>query len=142
MKIICPKECKERMSQGESIEIIDVRENYEYEQCNIGSIHIPMSEIIERNNELSSAGHLVIMCRTGKRAAAGGMVPADTSYGQWLARPENKTLKIETLGKEKARYFDRLTRKHGARDAMAKLVRNDGSELTLPDLRRRYGKLD
>ena len=78
----------------------------------------------------------------GKRAAAGGMVPADQSYGQWLARPENKARKIEALGKEKARYFDRLTRKHGARDAMAKLVRDDGSELTLQDLRRRYGKLD
>ena len=78
----------------------------------------------------------------GKRAAAGGMVPADTSYGQWLARPENKARKIEALGKEKAKYFDRLTRKHGARDAMAKLVRDDGSELTLQDLRRRYGKLD
>ena len=78
----------------------------------------------------------------GKRAAAGGMVPADTSYGQWLARPENKARKIEALGKEKARYFDRLARKHGARDAMAKLVRDDGSELTLQDLRRRYGKLD
>jgi SPP1 gp7 family putative phage head morphogenesis protein len=78
----------------------------------------------------------------GKRAAAGGMVPADQSYGQWLARPENKARKIEALGKEKARYFDRLARKHGARDAMAKLVRDDGSELTLQDLRRRYGKLD
>jgi SPP1 gp7 family putative phage head morphogenesis protein len=78
----------------------------------------------------------------GKRAAAGGMVPADQSYGQWLSRPENKARKIEALGKEKARYFDRLARKHGARDAMAKLVRDDGSELTLQDLRRRYGKLD
>ena len=78
----------------------------------------------------------------GKRAATGGMVPADQSYGQWLARPENKARKIEALGKEKAKYFDRLARKHGARDAMAKLVRDDGSELTLQDLRRRYGKLD
>jgi hypothetical protein len=32
-----------------------------------------------------------------------------------------------------------LARKHGARDAMAKLVREDGRELTLEQLRRRYG---
>jgi hypothetical protein len=32
-----------------------------------------------------------------------------------------------------------LTEKYGARDAMAKLVRDDGSELTLDHLRARYG---
>ena len=86
MKIICPKECKERMTQGESIEIIDVRENYEYEQCNIGSLHIPMSEIIERNNELSSSGQLVIMCRTGKRAAAvANLLECETQHQEvWI----------------------------------------------------------
>ena len=36
MKVICPKECKERIAKGENVEI-DVRENYEYEHCNIGS---------------------------------------------------------------------------------------------------------
>ena len=70
MKVICPKECKERIAKGEKVEIVDVRENYEYEHCNIGSLHIPMSEIIERHAELNSDGHLVIMCKTGKRAAA------------------------------------------------------------------------
>tara|TARA_B100001287_G_C22462337_1_gene425627 strand:+ start:158 stop:475 length:318 start_codon:yes stop_codon:yes gene_type:complete len=70
MKVICPKECKERIAQGESIQIIDVREFYEYDQCNIGSIHIPMAEIIERQHEIDVTQQLVIMCRTGKRAAA------------------------------------------------------------------------
>ena len=59
MKVICPKECKERIAKGENVEIVDVRENYEYEHCNIGSLHIPMSEIIERHAELNSDGHLV-----------------------------------------------------------------------------------
>jgi rhodanese-related sulfurtransferase len=70
MKVICPKECKERITQGESIKIVDVREFYEYDQCNIGSKHIPMAEIIERQKELDENDQLVIMCRTGKRAAA------------------------------------------------------------------------
>ena len=70
MKVICPKECKERIANGESIEIVDIRENYEYEQCNIGSRHIPMSEIIERHTELNSDGRVVILCRSGKRAEA------------------------------------------------------------------------
>ncbi len=78
----------------------------------------------------------------GRRAAAGGMVPANESYGQWLSKPENRARKIEALGEERAKYFDRLARKHGPRDAIAKLVRDDGSELTLNDLRRRYGRLN
>ena len=77
----------------------------------------------------------------GKRAAQGGMVPADQSYGQWLAK-QSKATKAEALGKSKVAYFDKLSSKYGPKDAIAKLVRDDGSELTLQDLRRRYGKLD
>lgn len=46
------------------------------------------------------------------------------------------------LGKSKVAYFDKLTQEYGADNAMAKLVRDDGSELTLDQLRRRYGKID
>jgi len=77
----------------------------------------------------------------GKRSAQGGMVPADQSYGQWLAK-QSKATKAEALGKSKVAYFDKLSSKYGPKDAIAKLVRDDGSELSLDDLRRRYGKLD
>ena len=77
----------------------------------------------------------------GKRAAQGGMVPADQSYGQWLAK-QSKATQAEVLGRSKVPYFEKLSAKHGPKDAIAKLVRDDGSELTLQDLRRRYGKLD
>jgi SPP1 gp7 family putative phage head morphogenesis protein len=105
----------------------------------------------------------------GKRASMGGQVPSDMTYGQWLAEPmkgENKDehmlRKAEVFGfsgkrqKEESlsdfydrvrrspahrtsKYFDLLSRKHGPRDAIAKLIRDDGSELTLDDLRKRYG---
>ena len=80
----------------------------------------------------------------GKRAAAGGMVPSDTSYGEWLYDKNSKigrARQAEVLG-SKAPYFRKLSEKYGPRDAIAKLVRNDGSELTLEQLRRRYGRLD
>ena len=106
---------------------------------------------------------------TATRASAGGQVPVNTSYGEWLAKKqEGETAsshllrKAEVFGFEgkkqkdesikdfvernknqpafvKARYFDRLAEKTNARDAMAKLVRDDGSELSLDDLRKRYG---
>jgi SPP1 gp7 family putative phage head morphogenesis protein len=73
-----------------------------------------------------------------KRASMDGQVPADLSYGQWLAKQDAAT-KAEVLGKEKVPYFNLLTEKYGGKDAIAKLVRDDGSELTLEQLRRRYG---
>jgi SPP1 gp7 family putative phage head morphogenesis protein len=73
-----------------------------------------------------------------KRASADGPVPVNMNYGQWLAEQSNK-VKAEVLGPSKVPYFNRLVKKSGARDAMAKLVRDDGSELTLKDLRNRYG---
>ena len=73
-----------------------------------------------------------------KRAAAGGMVPADQTYGQWLAKQDLET-KAKALGASKVPYFNRLADKYGPTDAIAKLVRDDGSELTLDQLRARYG---
>lgn len=73
-----------------------------------------------------------------KRASADGPVPINTSYGQWLKDQPLKTQQ-DVLGPGKVPYFNRLVDKYGARDAMAKLVRDDGSELTLDQLRKRYG---
>ena len=73
-----------------------------------------------------------------KRASADGPVPINTSYGQWL-KDQPLSVQQDVLGPGKVPYFNRLVDKYGARDAMAKLVRDDGSELTLDQLRKRYG---
>jgi len=39
----------------------------------------------------------------------------------------------------KAPYFRKIARKYGAKNAMAKMIREDGSELSLDQLRSRYG---
>ena len=82
----------------------------------------------------------------GKRAASGGMVPSNTNYGQWLAEKQKgetdadlRVRQEKTLGPGKVPYFNRLVDKYGAKNAMARLVRDDGSELTLEQLRSRYG---
>ena len=76
----------------------------------------------------------------GRRAATGGQVPANESYGQWLAKQDLPT-KAKALGANKVAYFDKLAAKYGPKDAIAKLVRDDGSELTLDQLRARYGTI-
>ena len=77
----------------------------------------------------------------GRRASMDGPVPANTTYGQWL-KEQSAQVKGEVLGKEKVRYFDLLSEKYGPQKALAKLVSTDGSELTLDQLRKRYGASD
>ncbi len=74
----------------------------------------------------------------GTRASKDGQVDANINYSQWL-KDQPRSVQEEVLGKDKVVYFNKLAEKHGARDAMAKLVRDDGSELSLDDLRKRYG---
>jgi SPP1 gp7 family putative phage head morphogenesis protein len=82
----------------------------------------------------------------GTRASQGGQVPANQSYGQWLAKKQKGETDADllqrqamALGAGKVQYFRRLSEKYGPQNALAKLVRDDGSELTLDQLRARYG---
>ena len=72
------------------------------------------------------------------RASKDGPVNANINYSQWL-KNQPRSVQEEVLGKDKVPYFNRLAEKYGERNAMAKLVRDDGSELSLDDLRKRYG---
>ena len=70
MRIISALELNDAMQKGQEFEIVDVREPYEYDACNIGSLHIPMGEICNRITDLPKDKNIVIMCRSGKRAEA------------------------------------------------------------------------
>jgi len=69
MELISPENCKLAIEKNEAL-IVDVRENYEYSNCNIGFLHIPMGEISERINEIPSDKKIIVMCQSGRRAEA------------------------------------------------------------------------
>lgn len=72
------------------------------------------------------------------RASADGPVKGNITYGQWL-RGQPKAYQEEVLGKSRAGYFDKLSSKYGPQEALARMVREDGSEVTLAQLQQRYG---
>ena len=84
----------------------------------------------------------------GKRASMDGQVPGNITYGEWLKKKMPGETEADVIRRQqealgsKAPYFRRLANKYGPTDAMAKLVRDDGSELTLAQLRNRYGPVD
>lgn len=71
-----------------------------------------------------------------ERSSASGLVPEGTTYGRWLAN-QTAAERERILG-PRASYFDYLSKQVGPEDAIRKFVRQDGSELTLDQLRRRY----
>jgi len=74
-----------------------------------------------------------------RRASEGGQVSADTNYGQWLQR-QSKEYQAEVLGKSRLPYFEKLSKELGPQQALARFVREDGSEVSLKQLQQRYGK--
>jgi len=76
----------------------------------------------------------------GERRAGKKFVPAGTDYGKWLYAQDAST-KNDVLGAAKVPYFNYLARKHGASNAIARFVSDDGTELTLEELRQNYPRV-
>jgi rhodanese-related sulfurtransferase len=70
MQEITVQELKEKMDAGEDFQLIDVREDFEYETSNIGGQLIPLGGIVIEAGKISKDKPVVVMCRSGKRSAA------------------------------------------------------------------------
>ena len=59
-----------RQRQDEKLNIIDVREDWEHQENNIGGLNIPLGTVPTRLGELESMKEqeLVVYCRTGNRS--------------------------------------------------------------------------
>jgi adenylyltransferase/sulfurtransferase len=54
--------------RGEDFQIIDVREPYEYEICNIGADLIPLATVVENAGRIDRKRKVVVQCKTGNRS--------------------------------------------------------------------------
>lgn len=73
------------------------------------------------------------------RSTKSDTVPSNQTYGEWLDK-QSSAVQADVFGPEKVPYFNFLVKKYGPTDAIRKFVSEDGSELTLAQLQRRYGK--
>jgi rhodanese-related sulfurtransferase len=67
---ITVEELKQRIESGEKINLIDVREDYEYEADNIGGQLIPLGDLPHRLGEIEhlKEEEILVHCRSGKRS--------------------------------------------------------------------------
>ncbi|MFT6501904.1 MAG: adenylyltransferase/sulfurtransferase [Crocinitomicaceae bacterium] len=70
MNYMTPAELSEKLNANNDLVLLDIRESYELEICQIGGLHIPMGDISTRVNEINSDFEVAVLCRSGKRAEA------------------------------------------------------------------------
>mgnify|MGYP005749028593 FL=1 len=69
---ITAEELKERLSKGETPVIIDVREDWEYQEANIaGAKNIPLGALPQQLEDLEEYKdqEVIVQCRSGARSA-------------------------------------------------------------------------
>jgi rhodanese-related sulfurtransferase len=66
---ITPTEFVARRERGESLTLLDVREEWELGVASVPDVvHIPMGEVADRLAELDRGRQVVVLCRSGRRS--------------------------------------------------------------------------
>ncbi len=69
MKEITVEELKRMKENGEDFQLIDVREDFEYQMSNLEGENIPLGGVLIETDKISKDKPRVVMCRSGKRSA-------------------------------------------------------------------------
>jgi adenylyltransferase/sulfurtransferase len=78
---ITVKELRQKMDEGEPINVLDVREPHEYEVANIGVKLVPLGELPRRLAEFDQNENFAIHCKTGGRSAKAVKLLQDAGFG-------------------------------------------------------------
>jgi adenylyltransferase/sulfurtransferase len=66
---ITPAEFLQRRAHGDSLTLLDVREDWEMSVASVqGVVHIPMAQVQARLSELDKNTEIVVLCRSGRRS--------------------------------------------------------------------------
>lgn len=69
MKEITVEELKQKIDQQDDFQLIDVREEFEYETSNLNGLNIPLAEVLLEKDKISKEKPVIVHCRSGKRSA-------------------------------------------------------------------------
>ena len=70
MPEITATELKQRLDNGEDIQIVDVRESFEVAIAKIpDTVHIPLGQVVDRMAEIDPNRETVVHCKGGVRSA-------------------------------------------------------------------------
>lgn len=68
MKEVTVQELKEKMDRKDNFQLIDVRESFEYEICNLNGELIPMSSVFDQIDKIAKDKPVIVHCKSGGRS--------------------------------------------------------------------------
>lgn len=68
MQQISADRLKQMLDKKEDVFLLDVREDYEHEEFNIGGLLIPLDEIISKAGDIPTDKPVIVYCRKGIRS--------------------------------------------------------------------------
>lgn len=73
---------KAKQDNGDDFLLLDVREQHEYDEANMGGILIPLGDLTARAEELSEYRNktIVVHCRSGQRSLMGQHILLSSGY--------------------------------------------------------------
>lgn len=69
MKEITVQELKQLKDSKADFQLIDVREEYEFDEANLNGELIPVGDVMDNLDKISRDKKVVVHCRSGKRSA-------------------------------------------------------------------------
>jgi rhodanese-related sulfurtransferase len=101
MEQISVNELKQRLDSGENVHLLDVREDSERAEFNIGGKHIPLGRIqmfeLEDLEEWKDK-QIIVYCRSGKRSGLATMMLGQAGFEQVLNLEGGMLKWVETYG--------------------------------------------
>lgn len=70
MHEIAPTELKIMIEENANIQLIDIREDYVFEDFNLGGTNIPLENVINNKTQFENDKKIVFICNSGKRSSA------------------------------------------------------------------------
>ena len=68
MTSVSVQQLQQRINNGEDIQLIDVREQWEHELFNIGGILIPLGSLLENTGQIARNKPVILYCQKGIRS--------------------------------------------------------------------------
>ncbi len=69
MKEVTVQELKQLIDEKKDFQLIDVREEHEFDEANLNGELIPMGEVMDNLAKIAKDKQVVVHCRSGKRSA-------------------------------------------------------------------------
>lgn len=70
MNTITSQELKTKIDNNEDFQLIDIREDYEFEDYNLGGENMPLDTVMSSTDKINTNKMVVFCCNSGKRSAA------------------------------------------------------------------------